>query len=90
MVNEPYTTDTLPDAAEVQLRLWSEMTGQQRVQKAMALSSRLRAMAFDAIRRRHPDWNENQVQLQFIELTYGSEIAKELEQWLAEPSIEPA
>ena len=90
MPNDAYTTDTSPDAAEVQLGLWSEMTGQQRVRKAMALSSRLRAMAFDAIRRRHPDWNDKQVQLQFIELTYGSEISKELEQWLVEQSVESA
>ncbi len=64
------------------------MNGQQRVQKAMALSSQLRSMAFNAIRRRHPEWNESQVQLKFIELTYGSELAAGLEQWKAERTIE--
>ena len=47
-------------------------------------------MAFDAIRRRHPGWNESQVQLKFIELTYGSELAAGLEQWKAEQTIESA
>ena len=60
------------------------MTGQQRVQKAMALSSQLRGMAFDAIRRRHPDWNESQVQLKFIEIAYGKKLAAEFEEWKTE------
>lgn len=66
------------------------MTGQQRVEKAMALSSRVRAMAFSAIRRRHPEWNEDQIQLKFIELTYGRELASSFEKWKAEQTIEPA
>ena len=85
---KPYTTDTSSDAIEVQLGLWSKMTGTQRVQKTMAISSQIRTMAFDAIRRRHPDWNNKQVRLKFIELTYGIEIAKELEYWLAEQTVD--
>ena len=61
MPEEPYTSDTSADASEIQLELWRKMTGQQRVKKALALSAQLRAMAFDAIRRRHPEWNEDQV-----------------------------
>jgi len=86
----PYTTDTSPDASAVQLELWRKMTGQQRVQKAMALSSQLRSMAFNAIRRRHPEWNESQVQLKFIELTYGSELAANFEEWKAERTVDSA
>ena len=66
------------------------MTGRQRVQKAIALSSQLRSMAFNAIRRRYPDWNEDQVQIKFIELTYGRELAVELEKWKVERSVESA
>ena len=90
MSDAPYTTDTSPEASEVQLELWRKMTGAERVQKAMALSSKLRSMAFDAIRRRHPAWNDSQVQLKFIELTYGSELAADFERWKAERSVEPA
>ena len=90
MPNEPHTTDTSPDAAEVQLGLWREMTGRERVRKAMVLSSRLRAMAFDAIRRRHPEYNEGEVQLKFIELAYGHKLAADFKRWKTERSVEPA
>jgi hypothetical protein len=63
----PYTTDTSQDAEEVQLNLWRAMSGKDRVQKVCSLSIRLRDMAFDAIRRRHPEFSEHQVQLKFIE-----------------------
>jgi hypothetical protein len=35
-------------------------------------------MAFDAIRRRHPEYSEDEVQLRFIELTYGKALADEV------------
>ena len=90
MSNTPYTTDTSAEASEVQIELWKNMTGRQRVQKAMALSSQVRAMAFNAIRRRYPQWDENQVQLKFIELAYGEELAAQFEQWMTERSLESA
>jgi len=77
-----YTSDTSKQANAVQLDLWRSMSGQERVAKSMALSSRLRKMAFDAIRRQHPDWDERQVQLKFIELTYGKKLASEVTEWL--------
>ena len=85
----PYTTDTTPQANAIQLDLWRNMSGQERIKKAMALSSRLRKMAFDAIRRQHPDWNDRQVQLKFIEVTYGDELASRVAEWLSERTIEP-
>lgn len=79
-MRSPYTTDTSLEAQEVQLKLWRSMTGQQRIQKMAALSTRLRNMAFDAIRRRHSEFFEDQVRMKFIELTYGKELASEMEQ----------
>lgn len=81
MANNAYTTDTTPEAQQVQLELWKSMTGQQRVGKALALSQQLRAMAFAAIVRRHPEFDAAQVQLKFIELTYGAELAADFENW---------
>lgn len=43
-MSTPYTTDTSQDADAVQLELWRAMSGQQRIQKVLALSSRLRDM----------------------------------------------
>ncbi len=41
-------------------------------------------MAFEAIRRRHPDFSDEEVRLRFIELTYGSELAESVKQDLKE------
>jgi hypothetical protein len=38
-------------------------------------------MAFDAIRRRHPEYSEEQVRLSFIELAFGEELAEEVRVW---------
>jgi hypothetical protein len=40
-------------------------------------------MALDAIRRRHPEFSEEDVQLQFIELTYGKPLADGIRRWKA-------
>ena len=88
-MSTPYTTDTSQDADAVQLELWRVMSGQQRIQKVLALSSRLRDMAFDAIRRRHPEFSENQVRLKFIELTYGEELAAAVSARFGENCVEP-
>jgi hypothetical protein len=35
-------------------------------------------MAFDAIRRRHPEYSEDDVRLRFTELNYGKALADEV------------
>jgi len=78
----PYTSDTHPDALEVQLNLFRNMTGQQRVAKAIALSGQVIAMSKAAIRRQHPDYTEQQVVLTFVEQNYGTELARSVESHL--------
>jgi hypothetical protein len=46
-------------------------------------------MGFEAIRRRHPEYDERQVQLKFIELTYGEELAKGFQSWREGLAVEP-
>lgn len=70
-----YTTDTSNEAHQIQLEGLRRMTPQQRIAKTCELSHRVRKMAFDAIRRRYPDYSEEEVRLAFIELTYGRELA---------------
>jgi hypothetical protein len=45
-------------------------------------------MAFDAIRRRHPEYSEDDVRLKFIGLTYGKELADEVRDWQMEQRSE--
>ena len=38
-------------------------------------------MAMDAIRRRHPEFDDDQVRIKFIELTYGKDLAEGVQLW---------
>ena len=42
------------------------------------LTQNLSEMAFQAIRRQHPQLDESEVRLKFIELTYGQALADEI------------
>jgi len=79
-------SDTSEEALEVQLDCLRRMTPQQRIQQMSAWSEKIRRMAFDAIRRRHPDYDENEIRLKFIELTYGERLAKDVRDWQREQS----
>ncbi len=76
-----FTTDTSPEALAVQLECVRKMTPQQRIRKSCEMSRLIKRMAFDAIRRRHPGFNEDEVQLLFIELTYGTALANDVRRW---------
>lgn len=67
-------TDTSADALEVQLDGLRQMTPRQRIAKMCSLSRRVKNMAFEAIRRRHADLDEEGVRRLFIELTYGKSL----------------
>jgi len=79
-----YTTDTSTEALEVQLACLRRMSPQERIRKMCAMSRQVRKMAFDAIRRRHPGLCEREVQLKFIELTYGKSLADNVRRWMQE------
>ncbi len=87
MTPAPYTTDTSADAEAVQLDCLRNTPPEQRLRQSIALSSQLRTMAFDAIRRRHPEFNADDVQLKFIQLTYGDELATDFAQWKSERRV---
>lgn len=71
-------SDTSDEALAVQLECLRRMTPQERLRRACAWSGQVRRMAFDAIRRRHPEYSEDDVRLRFIELTYGKALADEI------------
>jgi len=71
-------SDTSDEALAVQLECLRRMTPQERLRRACAWSGQIRRMAFDAIRRRHPEYSEDEVRLRFIELTYGKALADEV------------
>ena len=87
MQMQPYTTDTSDEALAVQLEGLRRMSPTERVNKMCKLSASLRRMAKDAIRRRHPEFDESEVRLKFIELTYGKELADSVRNYLREREL---
>jgi hypothetical protein len=81
-------TDTSPEALRVQLEGVRRMTPQERFNSMCRWSQEIRDMARNAIRRRHPDWSEDEVRLKFIELTYGPELAREVRHFLQDRNRE--
>jgi len=84
VANFQYTTDTTADAIEVQLACLRRLSPQERLQKTLNMSRRVRDMAMNAIRRRHPDLGDAQVRWMFIELTYGKSLADDFRRWCSE------
>lgn len=87
-MTKPYTTDTSNEADSVQLELWRSMSGQERIQKTVSLSLSLRNMAFEAIRKRHPEFTDDQIRTKFIELSYGKELASGFAEWKLGRTVE--
>ena len=88
MTTPAYTTDTSDEAARIQLDGLRRMTPQRRIAKTCEMSQRVRKMAFDAIRRRHPDDSSSEIRLKFLELTYGKQLADDVRHWQREMASE--
>ena len=85
----PYTTDTSPEAEAVQLELIRQMTPQQCLDMSIRMTNRLIRECKNAIRREHPEWNEQEVGLAFIRQNYGEELYLAVKAYLSERSNEP-
>jgi len=76
------TNDTAADAAAVQLSCLRRMSPLERFEAGCRMSQRGRRFAMDAIRRRHPEANEEEIRLRVIELAYGAGLAADVRRWL--------
>lgn len=63
--------DTTPRAAAIHLQLYREAGPSRRAQIAVELSDAVRDTALAGIRRRHPEYSEQEVALSFLRLVYG-------------------
>ncbi len=84
MAELKYTSDTSQESLEVQLACRRRMSSRERMRQTLVMSRRMRNMAMDAIRRRHPELGDAEVGLMFIELTYGKSLADDVRRWRAE------
>jgi hypothetical protein len=63
-------TDTSPAAREVQRRLHSSMSGEQRLLLAFEMSLFARDLARAGIRRDHPEWDEARIARELLRLAF--------------------
>ena len=75
---KPFSPDTHPIAQQVQIALLRNATGARRAALALSLSETTRRMARRAIRRAHPEASEEEIDLIFVALHYGQELADRL------------
>jgi hypothetical protein len=81
---QPYTTDTSPEAEQVQLDLIRRMTPSERALKALRMTTRLIRECKAAIARNHPELTPQEIGIAFIELNYGPELAAAVQRYQAD------
>jgi len=85
-VMQSYTTDTSPEAEEVQLELIRCMPPAQRAMKALRMTTRLIRECKTAIALNNPGLTQQQIGIAFIELNYGDELAAAVQRYLSNRS----
>jgi hypothetical protein len=75
-------SDTHPDAERVQIELTREMTGAQRVAQLRSQTAFVVGLSRQAIARANPQLTEQEVNLLWVEYTYGKDLAKRLRGYL--------
>ena len=80
-------SDTSPEAAEILRRRILGLTPSQRVAEGERLCKLARQFMRAGIRRRHPDYDENQVEMALARLLWGDDLyTKARPDW---PLLEP-
>jgi len=69
--------DTTPEAWAVQMEIYRRMTPQRRSELAAELSDNMRRVAAEGVRKRHPEYSEEEIRLAVIRLSIGEELFRE-------------
>lgn len=67
--------DTSPEALALQRAAFRRMAPAERFEAAVEMSEAVSALAEAGIRRRHPDYSDEQVRLALVEIMLGPELA---------------
>lgn len=71
-------SDTHPDAERVRLELLRKTTGAQRIAQMRSMTSFAIELSRRAIARANPELNQREVEMLWVEYTYGKELADKL------------
>ncbi|MFN3762929.1 MAG: hypothetical protein ACK4WK_06990 [Anaerolineae bacterium] len=83
-VGPAISPDTTPQAARAQIELLRRATPAQRFYLTCSLSQTAMELARRALRRRMPGASETEVNLAFVALWYGKDLAEEVRRYLAQ------
>jgi hypothetical protein len=84
MAESIFGDDTDSATEAVLIDLLRRATPQQRVSGALSLTNFTRKMSRRAIARAHPTWNDEQVSIEFVRITYGDELAERVQAYIRE------
>jgi hypothetical protein len=76
MANPAIPGDTTADAHEVQRALYARMGGPARAAIAFRLTETIRQVALAGIRRRHPQYSDDEVFRAWARLTLGDDLTR--------------
>ncbi len=75
-------SDTHPDAERVQIELLRRATPERRAALALALSQHVAQLTRKAIRRANPGASETEIDLKYVALQYGQDLADRVRAYL--------
>ena len=73
--------DTSSEAQAVQLAVFRQMSGVERVAAALQMSEEALEIATAGIRTRHPEWDADRVAHERRAVLLGRELAERVEEW---------
>ena len=79
-------SDTHPDAERMQIELVRQTTGAQRIAQLRSLTSFAIGLSRRAIARANPHLNQHEVDMLWVEYTYGKDLAENLRRYTREKS----
>ena len=83
-------SDAHPEAERVQIELLRKATTAQRFALARSLTATTIGLARRAIARANPDLSRQEVDLKFVELHYGRDLASRVRRYLEERAADEA
>ena len=72
----PVPADTTADAHELQIAAYRRMGGCGRTEAMFRLNALARELVRAGIRRRHPEYDEEQVRTAIVALVHGADVAR--------------
>ena len=73
-------SDTDPKAERVWIGLWRKATPEERLRRTMAFSREIAEISRQNIARERPGWSRQELDLYWVELNYGRDLACKVRQ----------